>query len=25
VWKTMFAENPLRSDVYNPGVNNGAL
>jgi|GEM_PF-3828915 len=25
VWKTMFAENPLRSDAYNPGINNGAL
>jgi hypothetical protein len=25
VWKTMFADNPLRSDVYSPHVNNGPL
>jgi transposase len=25
VWKTMFADNPLRSDVYRPNVNNGPL
>jgi len=25
VWKTMFANNPLRSDVYNLDVKNGAL
>ena len=25
VWKTMFADNPLRSDIYRPDVNNGAL
>jgi transposase len=25
VWKSMFADNPLRSDVFKPGVKNGAL
>jgi hypothetical protein len=25
VWKTMFANNPLRSDVFEPGVKNGTL
>ena len=25
VWKTMFANNPLRSDVFRPDVNNGLL
>ena len=25
VWKTMFADNPLRSDIYRPDVNNGPL
>ena len=25
VWKTMFADNPLRSDVFGPVVNNGPL
>lgn len=25
VWKTMFANNPLRSDVFDPGVKNGTL
>jgi transposase len=23
VWKTLFADNPMRSDVYRPEVNNG--